>query len=401
LIDPEVRRQLLGGLRLDVVDGEESYVLVGPHGVPMRLSRQAHLILSGVAEGRTSEEIAQTLSAAGGPTTPTAIERRTSELLTRIAHIEAHPRRQVGFWMKRQIIGPAVVDRIARATKWCFDPRVAGAGLVLATVCGSIALIRASTPTSAAAPLLGYAIFLLSLVAHEFGHAAASARFGVAPSGIGIVMYLIYPAFFSDVTQTWRLPRRQRVLVDLGGLYFQSLFAAALCLAAALWPAPAIGFGLALIGLSLLSSLNPFLRFDGYWIFIDTLGLSSTSSARGSVLRALTARIRGRTADARWPLSTVVAFAVYLALLPFAWAYLIAAIGPVLVAQLLGYPAALGALSTALLEGRVQPGQVEQFLVATFVALGALILGYRLVLACAAGLQRLFRLRVKRPLVVA
>lgn len=367
----------------------------------MRLSRQAHLILSGVAEGRTSAEIALALTGAGTPTTPTAVERRASELLTRIADIEAHPHRQVGFWMKRQILGPRLVGRIARATAWCFDPRVAGAGLVLAAVGGSIALARGSTASTAASPLWGYVIFLLSLVAHEFGHAAASARFGVAPSGIGIVMYLIYPAFFSDVTQTWRLPRRQRVLVDLGGLYFQSLFAAGLCLAAALWPAPAIGFGLALIGLSLLSSLNPFLRFDGYWIFIDALGLSSTSSARVSLLRALAARIRGRTTDAGWPPATVVAFAVYLVLLPLAWAYLIVAVAPVLVAQLLGYPAALSTVSTALFEGRVEPAQVQRLFVSTFIAFGALVLAYRLVLACAAGLQRLFRPRVKPPLVVA
>ncbi len=375
-------------------------MLVGPRGVPMRLSRQAHLILSGVAEGRTTEEIALSLTGSGVPATATAVERRATELLTRIEEIEAHPRRQVGFWLKRQILGPRAVGRVARATAWCFDPRVSAAGLALAAVGGSVALSREFTSTTAATPLWGYAIFLLSLVAHEFGHAAASARFGVAPSGIGLVMYLIYPAFFSDVTQTWRLPRRRRVLVDLGGLYFQSLFAAGLCLLAAVWPSPPIAFGLALIGLSLLSSLNPFLRFDGYWIFIDALGLSSASSARGSLLAALAARLRGRRVDTRWPLSTVIVFAAYLALLPFAWAYLIVAIAPVLVAQLLGYPAALTVVVGALLEGRAQVGQVEQLFVATFIAFGALVLAYRVVLILLTALQRFLRPRAK-PLVVA
>jgi putative peptide zinc metalloprotease protein len=377
------------------MDGEESYVLIGARGVPMRLSKQAYLILGGMAEGRTPEEIALALSEAGSPTTPPAVEHRAQEMLDRIAHIEANPRRPVGFWLKRQLLGPRTVARLAGPLARAFDTQLAFAVLIVAAVAGWLAYMRPREPGDAGTALWGYGIFLASLAAHELGHAAASSRMGVSPSGIGVVMYLIYPAFFSDVTETWRLPRRQRVLVDLGGLYFQSIFAALLCLVAALWSSPALTLGLALVGLSLVASLNPFIRFDGYWIFIDALGLSSTGEARSRLLRMLTARLRGETITSDWPRSTMVVVAIYMVLLPLAWIYMIITIAPFLVAQTVNYPGLVTRVGAALLEGRADPTDIQALLVGTLIALGALLLTYRVVLTLVSALYRLVEGRLR------
>ena len=40
---------------------------------------------------------------------------------------------------------------------------------------------------------------------------------------IGFALYFIYPAFYTDVTKVWRLPRLKRAVVDLGGIYFQAI----------------------------------------------------------------------------------------------------------------------------------------------------------------------------------
>ncbi len=57
---------------------------------------------------------------------------------------------------------------------------------------------------------LGYLLFLLSIVIHEFGHAGASVKYGASPAGIGFALYLIFPVFYSDVTVSWKLKSKQR-----------------------------------------------------------------------------------------------------------------------------------------------------------------------------------------------
>ncbi|MBA3445542.1 MAG: hypothetical protein H0T58_11920, partial [Gemmatimonadales bacterium] len=60
---------------------------------------------------------------------------------------------------------------------------------------------------------------------HEFGHASALRYGGGRVRGMGAGFYLIYPAFFTDVTDSYRLGRWARVRTDLGGFYFHLTFA--------------------------------------------------------------------------------------------------------------------------------------------------------------------------------
>ena len=45
---------------------------------------------------------------------------------------------------------------------------------------------------------------------------------------MGAGMYLVWPAFYTDVTDTYRLGRGGRVRTDLGGLYFNAIVAVAM-----------------------------------------------------------------------------------------------------------------------------------------------------------------------------
>jgi putative peptide zinc metalloprotease protein len=67
--------------------------------------------------------------------------------------------------------------------------------------------------------LLVFALTLLSAAFHEIGHAAACRYSGARPGGMGVGLYLVWPAFYTDVTDSYRLARRDRLRVDLGGLY--------------------------------------------------------------------------------------------------------------------------------------------------------------------------------------
>ena len=68
---------------------------------------------------------------------------------------------------------------------------------------------------------------LLSAGFHEIGHAAACRFSGARPGRMGVGLYLVWPAFYTDVSDSYRLSRGGRLRVDLGGLYFNAIFAVA------------------------------------------------------------------------------------------------------------------------------------------------------------------------------
>lgn len=109
---------------------------------------------------------------------------------------------------------------------------------------------------------------------HELGHAAACAWHGVPAGEIGFGLYLVFPAFYTDVTKAWRLNRFQRAAVDIGGIYFQ------LILITLLVPLAHVGgftgflpFFMLCNLYMILHNLNPLFKMDGYWLFSDLAGL--------------------------------------------------------------------------------------------------------------------------------
>ena len=73
--------------------------------------------------------------------------------------------------------------------------------------------------------LLIFAVTVLSAGFHEFGHAAAARRGGATPGAMGAGLYLVWPAFYTDVTDSYRLGRGGRLRTDMGGLYFNAIVA--------------------------------------------------------------------------------------------------------------------------------------------------------------------------------
>src|SRR5207237_7454780 len=76
--------------------------------------------------------------------------------------------------------------------------------------------------------LLVLLLVILSAGFHELGHAAALRYAGGTPRSFGFGMYLMYPVFFTDVSDSYRLWRWARVRPDLGGFYFNLVFALAI-----------------------------------------------------------------------------------------------------------------------------------------------------------------------------
>ena len=118
-----------------------------------------------------------------------------------------------------------------------------------------------------------YGVMLIIGFLHEIGHSSALMFFGEKPGRIGVAFYMLSCVLFSDVTCAWKLKRKARLLVDYGGIYFQSIFSGLLFLINSLWLHNATLEIVALCeAVSILGNFNPFFKYDGYWLVSDTLG---------------------------------------------------------------------------------------------------------------------------------
>jgi putative peptide zinc metalloprotease protein len=219
------------------------------------------------------------------------------------------------------------VNAVARLMQPLFLAPVVGAVLVALTACdvwlvashgvsaGLDVIIRSPTL------LLGLTgVTILSLVFHECGHAAACRYSGARPGRIGVGIYLVWPVFFTDVTDSYRLSRAGRLRTDLGGVYFNALVAvgaAAGYLATGYAPLAIVAVGQQLL---IIDQFVPWIRLDGYHIVSDLIGVpdlfarirpvvASMLPGRAPDPRVTELKQSARVAVSIWVLTTIVALA--------------------------------------------------------------------------------------------
>ncbi|HTU29349.1 MAG TPA: hypothetical protein VMF07_08215 [Solirubrobacteraceae bacterium] len=225
-----------------------------------------------------------------------------------------------------------LVRRLARSLHFLYwPPLVAIALALLAGLDGWLIVHGVGTgvreiirvPTLMLA-LLG--LTFASLLWHELGHATACSYGGARPGRIGMGIYLIWPALYTDVTDSYRLGRSGRLRTDLGGIYFNGLFslvAMGIFVATGYAPLLVLIVGQQLI---MLDQFTPWIRLDGYYVVSDLIGVSDLFERIRPVLASLRP---GRPADRRvtelrrwarwavtgWVLTTIVALAAMLSVL--------------------------------------------------------------------------------------
>src|SRR5215210_1182217 len=172
---------------------------------------------------------------------------------------------------------------------WVVIPAVAG----FLAVCWFVLIHKGVAPATAQAfdkpelLLLVLGLAVASAAFHEIGHAAACRYGGGRPGGMGAGIYLVWPAFYTDVTDAYRLPRPARLRTDLGGIYFNA-FVAVLTLG--LWLATGLDALLLLIAVQMLEivkNLSPVIRADGYHILSDATGVPDLYAHMGPTLKRL------------------------------------------------------------------------------------------------------------------
>jgi putative peptide zinc metalloprotease protein len=135
--------------------------------------------------------------------------------------------------------------------------------------------------------LLVAALIIASAAFHEVGHAAACVYSGGSPGRMGAGVYLAWPAFYTDVTDAYRLPRSGRLRTDLGGIYFNAVMVLALTgvfFGIGFEPLLLVAF---LMQVEIVQQLLPFLRLDGYYVLSDIAGVPDLFRRIPGVMRSM------------------------------------------------------------------------------------------------------------------
>ncbi|MDN5795041.1 MAG: MinD/ParA family protein [Intrasporangium sp.] len=186
------------------------------------------------------------------------------------------------------------VRRFARVLAPLYYPPLVLGALVCALVV-DIGLFRHANLLGALGQVIGSPTLLLALyitlnlgaLIHELGHAAACSYGGGRPGAIGIGIYLLVPAFYTDVTDSYRLSRSARIRTDLGGLYFNVWCIIALGALYRLTGEGVFVLAVFVMHIQMLQQLVPAIRLDGYYVLADVAGVPDLFARVGPVLRSL------------------------------------------------------------------------------------------------------------------
>jgi putative peptide zinc metalloprotease protein len=174
--------------------------------------------------------------------------------------------------------------------------------VVLAVVAGLIALdvwvfgihgIGAGVRAAVYQPWLLLVFFGAVVVAtafHEIGHATACAYGGARPGVLGAGVYVVWPVFYCDVTDAYRLGKAGRLRTDMGGIYFNAIFALATAGLYAVTGFEPLLLIIVLQNFAILQQLMPLLRLDGYYIVSDLTGVPDILNRVRPILASLVPR---------------------------------------------------------------------------------------------------------------
>lgn len=190
----------------------------------------------------------------------------------------SQPQKKSYIWLKTTMFPAKVVSKIASLFTIFFVPSIYYLILFICSILFTSYLIFIDRNgifnfINVKDILLYLPLAYIGKVLHEFGHAAALKKHKIDPGPIGFGFYLFNPVFYADVSSAWVLNASKRIIINIGGMYFQLLQSFILLLlfyiVSNTWFLYASFFSF----LSILPNLNPFIRYDGYWILSDILNI--------------------------------------------------------------------------------------------------------------------------------
>jgi len=134
---------------------------------------------------------------------------------------------------------------------------------------------------------------------HEIGHGVAAKRQGLRVTRTGVALLVLWPVLYTDVNDIWKLSDwRARLQVSAAGIATELVFAVLATWGWLLLPEGPLQSAMFIIAgtawiLSLAINLNPFMRFDGYYLLSDLLDYPNLQEASFGAARGVLRRFIG------------------------------------------------------------------------------------------------------------
>ncbi len=134
-------------------------------------------------------------------------------------------------------------------------------------------------------------------ILHEWGHGVACKRFGGECHEMGIMLLVLTPCLYCNVSDAWMMPNRwHRIAIAAAGMYIELILASICTL---VWWFTEVGplnsLCLAVMFVCSVGTLsmnaNPLMRYDGYYILSDLLRIPNLRQKASLAFRGLVARL--------------------------------------------------------------------------------------------------------------
>src|SRR5437762_4886916 len=306
---PTVKPRLAGGIDLiGKYEGsgfkEAPYIARRADGQVIQLAPLLYLIAE-LSDGvRTNEEIAAAVSEAiqrgvSADNVRQLVEERLRPLGVIVPADGSEPELHkadplLALRLRAALVPERVVNAITKVFKPLFFPPVVlavlaslGALDVWLFAYHGVAQSLREVLYSPALLMMMLGLIILSAAFHECGHATACAYGGARPGAMGAGLYIVWPAFYTDVTDAYRLGKGGRLRTDLGGVYFNVIFILATAGAYALTGFEPLLLMIPLQHLEIIHQFLPFIRLDGYYIVSDLTGVPDMFSRIRPTLASL------------------------------------------------------------------------------------------------------------------
>ncbi len=304
-ITPRLRTDVLlrpfeefdGDNRFIVAVDDRHFVVSAAVAAVLEESR-THTTLSALA-ARASERLGVTVS------TDLASQVLSEQVLSVCFHAtEQRAEAECPVRLRQRVLEARVLQPLLALVSPLFTRSAAIALITLLMVVELLVAARASSATpqtlSGAQIMCAAALTMFGVLVHEVGHLTACARFGASHGGIGLGLYWCMPVFYAEVNGAWMLPRLRRAVVDAGGVYFQCGYVLVLGVAYLVFAAPPVLEAMAWSHFLMLHTLNPVLKYDGYWLLTDLAGAPNLHAQIRECAKNAWRSIR-RLPEARWP----------------------------------------------------------------------------------------------------
>lgn len=138
-----------------------------------------------------------------------------------------------------------------------------------------------------------WATIAIAKLVHELAHAYTAKSLGLRVPQMGVGFLIFFPCLYCNTTEAWQLAdRKQRIAISAAGIIAEGVLAV---LSAYIWyyskPGMLNSLAFYLMAVSFVSTVlfngNPLMKFDGYFILMDYLGIPNLRGKSLTHLRYL------------------------------------------------------------------------------------------------------------------